>query len=243
MSATKLTNEEVINRFSALGFKAMEKIEHGKRNVWKTECLTCGTIVNKRVDGLLKNKKCQNCYWISKIMPEEEALQILSDAHLKPLEPYIKAKDWWKVICLRCNSVTRVKAKTIKQGSGCTNCSKNGFSVDDPAYVYLITHNDFNSHKIGIANSNNRHDRLQILCGKGWAKYKVWNFETGMQALNIEKSVFKIIRKDLKLPIHLVGINGASETIDADLISLLKLEDLINEAISSNKDVIVLDQG
>ena len=233
----KISDEEAINRFLALDFKAIEKVKHGKRNVWKTECLKCGTIVDKRLDGLKSNKKCQNCYWISKIMPEEEALQILSDALLKPLEAYISAKEWWKVKCIRCDSVISVKASTIKQGSGCTNCAKNGFSVNDPAYLYLITHKDFNSHKIGVANSNNRHDRLKILGGKGWTKYKVWHFETGRKAIDIETSIFRTIRKELNLPIHLSNINGASETVDADLISLLKLEDLINKAICGKNGV------
>ena len=239
----KISDQEAINKFLAAGFKATEKIKHGKRNVWKTECLKCGVIVNKRLDGLNANKKCQNCYWVSKIMPKEEALQILSDALLKPLEAYISGKEWWKVECLRCKSVIKVKASTIKQGSGCTKCAKNGFSIDDPAYLYLITHEDFNSHKIGVGNSNNRHDRLKILGGKGWSKYKVWHFETGREAIDIETFIFRTIRKDLKLPIHLSNLNGASETVNADLITLIKLEDLINEAISSNKDVIVLDQG
>jgi hypothetical protein len=172
-------------------------------------------------------------------MPEEEALQILSDALLKPLEAYRSAKSWWQVKCLRCNSDTKVKASTIKRGSGCTNCGKNGFSIDDPAYLYLITHEDFNSHKVGVGNSNNKHDRLKILGGKGWSKYKVWHFKTGREAIDIETDIFRTIRKDLKLPIHLSNLNGASETVNADLISLPELETLINESISSNKGVIV----
>lgn len=224
----KISDEEAINKFLILGFRAIEKIKIKKRNIWKVECLKCGIVVNKRLDGLKANKKCQNCYWLSKIMPESEALKILSDAHLKPLEAYISAKKWWKVQCLQCNSIISVKASTIKRGSGCQKCAKNGFSINDPAYLYLITHKDFNSHKIGVGNSNNRHDRIKILIGKGWTIYKIWHFDTGKEAINIETNLFRIIRKDLKLPIHLKNISGSTETIDADLISLEELENLVN---------------
>jgi len=231
----KTSNEEAIKRFLDLGFKAIEKIKQGKRNVWKTECLKCGIIVNKRLDSLNANKKCQNCYWISKIMPESEALQILSNANLKPLEAYISAKEWWKVKCLKCNSAIKVKASTIKTGSGCPSCAKNGFNINDPAYMYLITNKSLNSHKIGIANSNNRHDRLDYFQKRGWEKYHVWHFKTGSEASKIESKVFKVIRKDMNIPVHLnkqiLGITGSTETMSGDFVNLEKLEDIVNQVI------------
>jgi hypothetical protein len=238
----KISNEEAIKRFLDSGFKAIEKVKYGKRNVWKTECLKCGIIVNKRLDALKANKKCQNCYWINKIMPEEEALQILSDANLKPLEAYIKAKKWWKVECLKCSSEISVMASNIKNGSGCPNCAKNGFNVNDEAYIYLITNKKLNSHKIGIANSNNRHDRLDYFQKKGWEKYHVWNFKTGSEASKIESSVFKIIRKDMKIPVYLnkqvMGLTGSSETMSADLITLKKLKNMVDEACLRHRETV-----
>lgn len=229
----KISDEESINRLLVLGFRAIEKIKINKRNIWKAECLSCGIVVNKRLDGLKVNKKCQNCYWLSKIMPESEALQLLSDANLKPLEAYTKAKNWWKVKCLNCESIIKVRASTIKQGGGCQNCAKNGFSINDPAYLYLITHKDFKSHKIGVGNSNNRHDRIKILTGKGWIVYKIWHFDTGKEAMDIETNIFRIIRKGFKIPIHLKNISGSSETMSANLISLQELEELVNAEVNA----------
>jgi hypothetical protein len=46
-------------------------------------------------------------------------------------------------------------------------------------------------------------DRLTKFNKRGWDKYKVWNFETGEEAWRIEQAIFRVIRKDLKMPSHL----------------------------------------
>jgi len=58
--------------------------------------------------------------------------------------------------------------------------------------------------------------------------------------LKIEKAVFQVIRKDLKLPIHLTKkhmpiTEGHTETINADSISLIELEKIIKRVIKSSK--------
>ena len=109
-----------------------------------------------------------------------------------------------------------------------------------PSYLYLITHDEFNSHKVGIGNvrsiKRSWEDRLEKFKREGWQTYKVWQFKTGGEALKIEKAVFKVIRKDLKLPIHLSKeqmpkTEGQSETVDADSITLLQLEKIIKKVI------------
>jgi hypothetical protein len=59
---------------------------------------------------------------------------------------------------------------------------------------------------------------------------------TGAEALKIESTIFKIIRKELKLPIYLTAkqmpkTGGETETVAADEITLLELEKIINKAI------------
>jgi hypothetical protein len=60
--------------------------------------------------------------------------------------------------------------------------------------------------------------------------------KTGTEALEIEKAVFKILRKDMKLPIYLSKedmpkTEGHSETVDADSITLLQVEKIIKKVI------------
>ena len=80
-------------------------------------------------------------------------------------------------------------------------------------------------------------DRLTKFNKQGWETYKVWNFETGEEAWRIEQAIFRVIRKDLKIPSHLsleqMGkrLGGQSETMSADTITLLELEKIIKKVI------------
>jgi hypothetical protein len=110
-----------------------------------------------------------------------------------------------------------------------------------PSYIYLIRNDELGSFKIGIGNvqDDKRKDRLAGSKGFlrfGWKTHKVWRLETGEQATKIETSVFKVIRSELLLPIHLSKSDtpisgGHSETVSADSISILKLEKIISNAI------------
>ena len=68
--------------------------------------------------------------------------------------------------------------------------------------------------------------------------HKMWNFDSGNEAWEVEKYLFYVIRKKLKIPIHLTKdlmrkTGGHTETINADSISLLELEKIINRGIRS----------
>ena len=71
---------------------------------------------------------------------------------------------------------------------------------------------------------------------RGWEPYKVWEVKTGAQALKIEKEVFRVLRKEMNIPAYLSAeqmpvTGGETETVDADSISLLQLEKIINKVI------------
>ena len=108
--------------------------------------------------------------------------------------------------------------------------------MESPSYLYLITNEKFNSHKVGIGNFKKKGDRLKRFNKMGWQTHRVWKFETGEEALAVEKLVFKILRKDLKLPIHLSKeempkTEGHTETVEADLITLREIEAIIKRVI------------
>jgi hypothetical protein len=112
--------------------------------------------------------------------------------------------------------------------------------MNAPSYLYLITNKELNAHKVGIGNYKKVNDRLTKFKNSGWRVHKVWNFLTGEQALSNEKAIFRVIRKDLKLPIHLSKeqmpkTEGQSETINADSITLLELEKIIKKVIKKSK--------
>jgi hypothetical protein len=107
-----------------------------------------------------------------------------------------------------------------------------------PSYLYLITNKELNSHKVGMGNYKKTNDRLQRFVKDGWSTHKVWNTETGADAIDIETEVLKILRKELKLPIHLTKSHmpkteGHTETVNADSISLIKMEKIINQVVKN----------
>jgi hypothetical protein len=111
-----------------------------------------------------------------------------------------------------------------------------GINLENPSYLYLITHVRLGAHKVGIGNHKKKKDRLGRFQKEGWEAHKVWQTKSGAEALEIEKVVFKILRKDMKLPIYLSKedmpkTEGQSETVDADSITLLQLEKIINKVI------------
>jgi hypothetical protein len=70
--------------------------------------------------------------------------------------------------------------------------------------------------------------------------YKKWNFTLGADASSVEKEVFRILRQEhgiksfldkKKMPVT----GGHTETVDADLITLIKLEKIINKVIKEMK--------
>ena len=106
-----------------------------------------------------------------------------------------------------------------------------------------MTHNDLNSHKIGIGNTRpdqSSLDRLHKLAIKKWMIYKKWSFDLGTEASSVEKEVFRILRKELGIKPFLDKKNmpvtgGHTETVDADLITLKELEKIINRVIKKLK--------
>jgi hypothetical protein len=163
-------------------------------------------------------------------------------AKLKPLEPYTNNKTKWKCKCLKCGTVVRPTLSDIVNGyGGCSVCAPFGINMLNPSYLYLITHANLNAHKVGIGNHKKRKDRLGKFIKEGWKAHKVWEMKTGAKALRLEKAVFKVIRKDLKLPIYLSNkqmpkTEGASETMNADDITLLELKKIINKVIKGYRN-------
>ena len=109
-----------------------------------------------------------------------------------------------------------------------------------PSYLYLITNEELNSHKVGMGNHKKNNDRLGRFLKDGWKTFKVWQTNTGAEAIDIESEVLRILRKELNFPIHLSKeqipkTQGHTETVSADSITLLELEKIIKRVIKGLK--------
>jgi len=212
---------------------------------WKSRCLKCGKISYPVYAPTSRAKNITGCKYCNiRFMDDKQATKIMLKAKLKPLEPYVNARTAWKCLCLKCQNIVTPMLSNVQKERGCQYCSPLGINMKIPSYLYLITHKSLNSHKVGIGNSRSIkrswEDRLARFNREGWQTDKIWYFKTGSEALKIEKAVFKIIRKDLKLPIYLSKSDmpkteGHTETVDADSITLLQLEKIIYKVIKELK--------
>ncbi len=222
------------------GFKPQEPFK-SYQSPWKCKCLKCGKIVYTTY-GNQKQKKRKCVFCVGKRLDPKKAIAVMKKAGVKPLEPYKKFNSRWKCKCLKCGKIVYPSWDTVNQGKGaCRYCVKYGINYNVPSYIYLITHYQLNAHKVGFGNHKKREDRLQRFNKKGWKTHKVWQMNTGGEAVDIEKEIFIIIRKELNIPIYLTKADmphtgGQAETMDADLITLLELEKIINKVIKGYRN-------
>jgi hypothetical protein len=208
---------------------------------WKSRCVKCERVVYPRLADVKNGvKPCAFCSNRKADLKEVNAL--MRKHNLEPLEPYKSALSRWKCKCLKCGNIVYPKYNNVQQESGgCSFCAKKGIDMSRPSYVYLITNSMLGAHKIGIGNVQEKiHiDRLKGNRGfikAGWKVHKIWYTESGALATRIETEVFRILRKELKLPQFLSKesmpkTRGESETVSADSITLIQVEKIINKVI------------
>ena len=211
---------------------------------WKCECLRCGRIVNPTLSKVQQGQSgCRHCGYLimaeKNKTPESEAVAIMIQAQLKPLEPYTRDGNKWKCECLKCGQVVYPMLTNIKQkNGGCMYCAMKGIDFNKPAYLYLLAHLEFGSLKVGVGNSQEgkKNDRIKRLQKYGWEVHKRWDFDTGSEAYGYEQIILSHLRKDLGLPVYMTfdlmkKTGGHTETVDADSITLAELEKIINKVI------------
>ena len=217
--------------------KPLEPYKNSKTK-WKCECLKCGKTVYPIYNTIQQGHGgCIFCGGAAPLDPKK-AENFMIKMGYRPKTPYLTTATKWECIHIPCGKIVKVKYSQIKTGQGgCRTCADWGFQIDKQSYLYLITHKDFVAHKVGIANLTNSkyQDRLYRLKKEGWEKVQVWNFEDGSKIIEIETSIFKILRKDLGIPKFLakeqMKNGGETETMDAELISLPDLKRIINNCI------------
>jgi hypothetical protein len=231
----KVDAEDAIALMLKGGFRPLEPFTNALAN-WKSECLKCGKTSSPQYNNVRQGSACTYCS--KRKIDENSAVEFMMNADLEPLEPYMGNKVPWKSKCLKCNQIVYPRWNDVQKGhSGCNFCAPKGINLTKPSYLYLITHYQLNAHKVGIGNHKKVNDRLGRFRKFGWETYRVWEFETGKTALEIEAEIFKILRGDLNLPIYLAfedmkKTQGHTETVGADSISLSQLERIIEKVVT-----------
>jgi hypothetical protein len=98
--------------------------------------------------------------------------------------------------------------------------------------VYVLHHPRWGAVKVGITNMGTT--RLADHRRDGWLVIRTQYFELGADAYDVEQAVLYRLRNEMGVPPFLdaghMRHGGATETADADLVSPLKLWDLVCQA-------------
>jgi hypothetical protein len=208
------------------GFKILEPYVSAK-HPWKVQCKNCLMVMTKQFTHVKsEDKGCKYCS--GNYLNLEQINLIMLNAQLEPLEPYVNAQKPWKCKCLKCGKIVTPRFGGISAGiGGCKFCGSHGLDFNKPAFVYLITNDELNAHKIGVSGLEVQTERLKAHSKYGWKLYKRLDVKTGEVAFLIEQGVLLWLRKDLELHTYVLKEQmpqgGFSETFDASEIGLPKV--------------------
>ena len=193
---------------------------------WKCECTNCGRVVYQSYSRMKQGDgPCGYC--AGKVVDVEDAINTMQSAGLKPLDPYPGALERWRCECQNCERTVYPRYSGIKKGQGgCRFCTQIGIDYTGPGFIYLMTHEHLQSHKVGIGGSKRSRNRDRVIEHQkfGWSLYSRKDFETADDAFQVEQKVLNWLRQEKKLGVFLseseMPQGGYSETVDATEIDL-----------------------
>ena len=196
----------------------------GGSNPWTCIHEVCGTKVEVRATYLRRGAVgCSFCSG-TKPITSAQANKFFKSRGFKPLEPFKNAKSPMKSIHLVCGREVSPTWASLRISGGGKYCSTSLVNLIAPAYFYLVTNRELNSHKIGISGHGASMNRLERHKRNNWDVYAVLDLDTGEQAYELEEQVLDWLRTDLGLPRYLLSEQmpqgGHTETVDASEIDL-----------------------
>jgi hypothetical protein len=206
---------------------------------WPSIHIVCGTKVDVVSTYLRRGGKgCSVCTG-TKPISAKEALKLFKSRGFTPIVKFKGTKYPWKSKHNVCRKTVSPTYSALKSGGGCKYCQLGGINLLAPAYLYLITHKSFNSHKVGIGGFDSYNNRLEQHTKQGWEIYSQLDLDTGEEAYEIEQAVLNWLRNDLNLQQYLLPEQmpqaGHTETVDASEVDLptiwAKVEELSNRRI------------
>jgi hypothetical protein len=197
----------------------------GARNPWKSKCNKCGIVVNPLYSPIANQGYSPCVYCAGKKVDPKTAFQLMLNAGLTPLEQYKRADTRWRCTCNKCGKIVTPTYTSIRIGQGgCKFCTNKGLDYNAPSFLYLMTHQEFRSHKVGIGNYKTRNNRIDVHKKTGWILIQNIDFQTGEEAFQVEQETLVWLREVKKLGIYLskseMPQGGETETVDASEIDL-----------------------
>lgn len=223
----KVDPNEAVIAMQSHGARPLEPYP-GARAQWNCECLKCGRRITPDYSSVVNSGNNPCGYCAGKRVDPRSAFVLMINAGLTPLEDYVRADKPWRCTCNKCQKLVTPTYTSIRTGQGgCRYCTNKGLDYNEPAYLYLMTHQTLGAHKVGIANSKTRVNRIKEHQKYGWELFKSIDFYSGDEAFQVEQQVLVWLRQDKGLGIHLskeqLPQGGYSETVDATEIELVTI--------------------
>lgn len=205
----------------------------GANEPWTCECQKCHKTVTPQYGKVVTGEVTGCAYCSNKRIDEVDAVRMMEEAGLTPLEKYQSVHAPWKSRCNKCNQVVHPHFASVQRGSGCRFCAPYGLDLKKPAILYLIEQSELRAAKIGIAESTS--DRIDVHIRRGWNVIQVWQFRTGELAGKAESAVLGYFRDELKLPPFLgpseMPQGGYTETVSLLGLDINQIEIIIKRLI------------
>jgi hypothetical protein len=142
----KITEESAIKIMNEAGLKPSTSYP-GYDKPWAAIHTACGSKVTTRLHAVKSGGGgCKKCGWkqsaSKRITPSEIAIEEMTGAGLKPLEPFTGVRKPWKSRCLTCNKIVSPHLGSIRAGrGGCKYCAGNVLLTNQQAVAIMVSNN------------------------------------------------------------------------------------------------------
>lgn len=235
-TGARVAPEVAEEEMRAAGMEPLEPFP-GAAQPWRSRCLECGHEGSPRLTNLrMGSGPCAHCGGTAK-REECEAIAIMVDHGLRPIDAYPGRNKPWRSTCMACGA--RVSPRlgiVMRRDSGCRVCSGKRFDPSQEGYIYLAYHPGWDTLKVGI--TNNRQSRLDEHVKNGWEVIHV-QADDGWIVEAAEREVLRWFRKEVGLPSYLdresMPQGGWTETISAESLDPRSAIERIKGAIATAK--------
>lgn len=137
---SKVNPKEALEFLNSKGFTTSIPFP-GAMTGWKGVCATCRNDIYPKYSAVKAGQGvCKFC--AGRALSERDAMALLQNAKLEPLETYTKASNKIRCKCMTCNRIVEARLMGIAQGdSGCAYCA--GRKVDAEEAVLLMREHGF----------------------------------------------------------------------------------------------------
>ena len=222
-----LTQEEVIEQFRAVHGDRYDYSLVDYKEVYTPVKIICPVhgVFEQVPNGHKTGRGCQDCGGSKRLTTEQAIaafMQVHGDKYDYSQVKYVRSKDKVTIIC-PTHGPFKMEPANHLQGQVCPSCADWGFNKAEPAILYYLRIKGTSLTKIGITNRSvperfKRYDleKIEII--------KIWEFEAGQAAWDIEQSILKHY-KAFKYTGKPVLSSGNTEVFDRDIFGLIAYDE------------------